>query len=895
MGKIQIYRGENILAEVDYDLNTVANEVLNGANKINATFTSLTAVNLMRGDYIYFLDKQYTILDFVDTAINHKYTYEAELLASNYTLLDKPFLNAGGQTVFTVTATVTQFAQMVVDVINTINSGWSLGDVDDDDVLKEITFNADNCRSALGKILIAFELEVYYNGKEINLYKDYRIDDDPIIIEYGGGNGAISISKKTSGDFFTRVIGLGSTRNLPANYRGGKERLTFDPGYADIADAESYVLQKAIEVVFEDIYPTRTGVLTAVTMGTDEILVQDDTIDFNLADNFIDGETALLVLESGNWTGLELEIIKESYNDTYKTFKVRTNKELGYIKPSVTTPLVIGDTYKFIGINLPQSYVDVAEDALRDATITYASVKPTLDITIGVELDPAWILENDLIGRIRVGQPVRVINTPTGIDLELKIISVNRPVAQPEKASIVISDKVQYSEEAQIQRYVVETIKETRVLKENIKEVKAFTARRLDENQSMVFDPMGNYYSEKIAPLSIQTPQLTTGTRAQLLTISNLFRPNWAGNPNSFNSTSGVLNHMTVVPGEVTSWNVTGGTIVGLDPAQPYYIYARCNKANSSGLIVLDQVQRQIESDSTYYYFLIGWISSVTDSGIRYPTLSYGIAELNGQFIKGILTSDDGLSYINLNTGVFAGAVRFLNRDATDYIDANDVVDEAAEALSKATSAKEKTDILKAMAYEDIVELAKLGETVIVGGYLKTTLLDALYIKSNIVNAAYIETLDINSVRGTIGGNEITSNGILGDKFSIIDGKITAIDAEFEDIICIGGTFENITVEGLTATDVEIVGSIKTADGPTGSMFDSDGMYIYNGSYGGVAFRNDGQNTITGSYLDIATQYLKVGTYIGVQTSIGVPKTLDFGGGKSISVINGIIVGAVGF
>lgn len=64
------------------------------------------------------------------------------------------------------------------------------------------------------------------------------------------------------------------------------------------------------------------------------------------------------------------------------------------------------------------------------------------------------------------------------------------------------------------------------------------------------------------------------------------------------------------------------------------------------------------------------------------------------------------------------------------------------------------------------VGLASLDSTVVVGGYIKTSLLDAAYIKANIINAGYINALDItvNKItanEGTIGGWQITGNGLV--------------------------------------------------------------------------------------------------------------------------------------
>jgi len=88
----------------------------------------------------------------------------------------------------------------------------------------------------------------------------------------------------------------------------------------------------------------------------------------------------------------------------------------------------------------------------------------------------------------------------------------------------------------------------------------------------------------------------------------------------------------------------------------------------------------------------------------------------------------------------------------------------AADASNKATTAYNNavaaattqynslTASLKSLAYQDVVELAKLGTTIIEGGKIKTTLLDADYIRANVINAGYISGLSLNFTQGIIGG-----------------------------------------------------------------------------------------------------------------------------------------------
>ncbi|GEM_PF-2840611 len=820
---IDIYRGASITASAEIDSSTVFSAQVNGEDKITATFKSATPLNLMIKDYIVHKGLKYQILKFVDLSINHEYTYSAVLMGTSYNLFNKPFLSSTGTSTFVLTGTATQLLTILVAKINTVDSGWTVGTVFDEGAVKEVQFIGDDCRSALGRIFRAFDLEVSYVVKQINLVKRFELIDDTIELAYGQGNGLYNLSKRIEGDFFSRVRGFGSSRNIPANYRGGLERLSFDPGYIDIEDAASYGDPVEIEVVFEDIYPHRTGAITAAGIATiDFTLLADTTIDFNLADNFITGETPKIVMDSGHWQGSEFEIVVNSYDHANKSFKIRPNKEGGYYFPNSTLPIQIGDTYKFIGINLPQSYVNAAEAAVKSLTQQYAAIEPTLDVAYELVIDPIHVLDNGLIPKLNIGQKIKLTDAPTGINANMRITSISYPLISPELVTATISDKVTFSEEKQIQRIVIESAKQLPVIKENIAKVKAFTSQRLDETINMVFDPQGNYYTEKIKPLSIETLQLTVGSRTQMFTLSVIFQQNYLNNPNSFYWQAGKLAHYTVVPGSTFTWNIPAGSITGLTNASAYYIYARCNKANNNGVIVLDTVARQIESDSTYYYFLIGTLNSVID-GIRAISLSYGIAETNGKFIKGVLTSDDGYSTLDLNTGEYRGRMQFLNSDESGYVPVN-VLNDMAEA------SKVKTDLIKNWALQDdIIAAMKYGDTFIEGGLVKTDFLDVDTIVARGIYAATIEALDVNFVRGTIGGNEITSHGIVGAKFSIIDGVIEAIDAKISGTLKTAVTGQRVVLDG-TSNSLKFY----DADGFLKVQISSGIVDPFGGSYSGI-------------------------------------------------------------
>src|SRR5690606_22028730 len=62
----------------------------------------------------------------------------------------------------------------------------------------------------------------------------------------------------------------------------------------------------------------------------------------------------------------------------------------------------------------------------------------------------------------------------------------------------------------------------------------------------------------------------------------------------------------------------------------------------------------------TYYYFLVGILHSVVE-GVRVLSITIGTTTINGGLIRtGIITSLDGQTSFNLNTGEITGKITFL-------------------------------------------------------------------------------------------------------------------------------------------------------------------------------------------------------------------------------------------
>jgi hypothetical protein len=113
-------------------------------------------------------------------------------------------------------------------------------------------------------------------------------------------------------------------------------------------------------------------------------------------------------------------------------------------------------------------------------------------------------------------------------------------------------------------------------------------------------------------------------------------------------------------------------------------------------------------------------------------------------------------------------------------------INAAADALSKANTAYNNaiayansqysnlTTALKSMAYQDVVEVAKLGTSIMQGAYFKGTLIDADYIRANIINVQYLQALDIvaNTFSTPDGRITININGDNSSKYRHLNGNL---------------------------------------------------------------------------------------------------------------------------
>jgi hypothetical protein len=207
----------------------------------------------------------------------------------------------------------------------------------------------------------------------------------------------------------------------------------------------------------------------------------------------------------------------------------------------------------------------------------------------------------------------------------------------------------------------------------------------------MVFDPEGDYYSEKIKPLSIETTMLQVGAKSMQFVLRNvIFEPNYQGNPNLIRISGGHLIHYTIEE-TIRNWEIAYVIFSNLVSNTAYYIYARCSISGTAGSIILDTTQRKVDYEAGFYTFMIGVLNSVeTDTGGKNParlvSLTYGSSTINGRFIKTgrIESSGSGTTYFDLDNGEIGGNIKFISSNGSkkDVSDLDDVAQETKDYIN---------------------------------------------------------------------------------------------------------------------------------------------------------------------------------------------------------------------
>lgn len=715
---MQIYSPSNELIYTGYvGDQSYRYKSIAGDNTLTVYISTPNYIEIPIGSYVYFqrdnttTGEYYYLLRPQNLTKNHTQNWEYVLVleAQQYLLRtrqfkfftesttsapDKPYRLKGWYT-----ATPFEWLTMLVRNMNDGDTGWSIGSYIDAD-RKLIEYSGETCLEFIQKIADEFNTEWYIVGKQISIGKIEKTPEAPIHLSYGYGNGLKSGVKRDIGDTDrkNRMLVIGSDRNiyrskygsdtllLPKNYTIKYDGTYFegeagynssiaieyktDPNGMYVERADKDPSELLSEGLYEntDIYPMREGTVSGVVAVDDskalyDIIDSANTINFN--DYWADQEKATVAFQSGMLNGKEFEINK--YDNTLKRFELVPITDADVEMPKGVFVPAVGDKYAVFNIYVPTEYIQDAELRLLKATVKNFYEAGMQKFIITCELSTVYSKANwSTIGnKLDIGYFVSFSDPQFFTEPQLiRIIGVKDYVNQPYKPQLELSNEVRVNSWSSMQADIRDSETTTdRVNQGNMAQTRRMW-RDLEETQKALYDPDGDFFTQFIQPLYIQTMQLVAGTKSLQFEFldkdnhsikSDLPTPTYNSVDKSLLIAPRALKHLTIGIDDITPesnrvyliWDINTQTFI-LDPTKHYYIYAKCDKSGTTGEYIASLVPIETEQVSGYYHFWIGLSNSEYDSSRSWRTM-YGFTEiLPGQITTDSIVSADGNSYLDL-------------------------------------------------------------------------------------------------------------------------------------------------------------------------------------------------------------------------------------------------------
>lgn len=496
--------------------------------------------------------------------------------------------------------------------------------------------------------------------------------------------------------------------------------------YGSVFYAEQNVLDDNGEIVKDgNGYPTKYRIyfFQLVDSNGNLFTLNKSTYDptTNPNGSIIKGLTLSAHFNTGALTGREHELCyydeashKYGIDIAANTFEIIFKQDNTIIVPNEnmtisggTSASTNGDEVVIFNVRMPQQYVTKGYQDLEEAGLLQIWEETRDKNAYTVKSNPLYFADN--VSSLFVGNHVLfTIGTRT---LDTRITKIVEKLDRPFEKTITFSKEVSKGTISTILTTIESTQQQSITLHEE-DDMATKVAKRLlyaaqDELKSMVFNPDGSLSPNMQA--NVETMMLSVGATSTNFALSGItFMPNYiSGNnpdPNTFyvQSDGGKLTHygdikQTIggVEQNVPEWTFSSATISSsLTSDSPYYLYARCSKTGASGTFILSTEQKRYDSETGYYKFLVGALSSVVTDGnksYRVINLMYGSTTINGRFIKtGRISSINGLTYFDLETGEISGNITFTAGGGSQNAQTiNNLINNNSNVLSAGTNAEQ--------------------------------------------------------------------------------------------------------------------------------------------------------------------------------------------------------------
>lgn len=427
---------------------------------VTVNFTTWEFFVLSVGDYVEISGKRFSIKKEyrpkkTDT---QKYTYNISFYGREHDMQDLLFcrLNQGEddlESVFAYDGTPMEMLEKLVANMNRNTDGvtWRAGQAVTGD-RKTINFNGLFCWDAAGEIAGAWETEWWLDGEYLNIGKCEHGERVTLGYMKGLKTGLTQNENSNSIKWFTRLIPVGSTKNIdPSKYGYTHLQLPSRDKYIDL-NTQLGLKEHREEAAFEDIFPHRLGTVSSVrseeqtnTDGEEYTVyyVKDKDLPFNPDEYMIGEEVIHITFESGDLSGREFEC--NWHNDTQEFEIINTYPDENTQIPGGNIIPQAGDTYILTNIRMPDEYYPIAEEQYKQAVDSFLT-EYSKDISIySGDTDYIHVDKNSV--PLSLGQRVRLEDAQyfeAGY-IATRITRIERKLGNLSEASIDCSSAVSTS------------------------------------------------------------------------------------------------------------------------------------------------------------------------------------------------------------------------------------------------------------------------------------------------------------------------------------------------------------------------------------------------------------------------------------------------------------------
>lgn len=566
-----------------------------------------------------------------------------------------------------------------------------------------------------------------------------------------------------------------------------------------------------------EIYPKRVGTVSTV-VAVDEKNNFYDIVDTSIPSSLdyeeclIAGETMTVVFQTGMLAGREFEV--KYYHNAVKG-KVARRFEIvpadidGQTMPNATFSPKAGDKYAVFKCMLPSAYIcdnatktGASWDMFR-AAAKYLFDNENLKFTFTGELDGIWSKKDwvNIGGHIKLGGYIRFSDNQFQKDgVLVRITGIKDYINKPHSPVIELSNTTVSGSVSS----TLNDLKSEEVIVDDLhRDAIQFTKRRFrdaKETISMLEEALLDNFTNSINPIAVQTMSMLVGDESLQFRFVNsktspvpvTHRIVYDNETKQLTAEAGIIQHMTLGINTVSAshkvseykfWDMTAYTSAVLDDGKKkYYLYAKVSKTAQTGVFILSENAIKLEGVSGFYHLLVGVLNSEYNEERSFVTL-YGFTEiLPGRITTDKIVSTDGNTYFDLLKGIISGQIKFKSGSSGLYeLDeweaVNGLITQAQNTANTANAAVEsaKNAIAKDLGYTNFDDLAKkaaANETIIVGGKINTTLINAELIVTAALLAKLVKVTELVAEHLTVTGSSkiagfsVSGNGLTNTPFN---------------------------------------------------------------------------------------------------------------------------------